>query len=109
MFNKPDSTGYKQVTEGVQLKVLVHGSKMLMAEFKLTAGSVVPEHDHPHEQAGYVVSGRVRMNVKGKQSFEAGAGGAWSIPGDVLHSAEVLEDAVVVEVFHPVREDFLDR
>ncbi len=109
MFNKPDSTGYKQVTEGVQLKVLAHGEKMLMAEFKLTAGSVVPEHDHPHEQSGYVVSGRVRMNVKGKQPFETGAGGAWSIPGDVLHSAEVLEDAVVVEVFHPVREDFLDR
>ena len=109
MFSKPDSTGYKQVAEGAQLKVLVHGDKMLMAEFKLTAGSVVPEHEHPHEQAGYVVSGRVRMNVKDKQPFETGPGGAWSIPGNILHSAEVLEDAVVIEVFHPVREDFLDK
>jgi len=109
MFNKPDSTGYKQVTEGVQLKVLVHGDNMLMAEFKLTAGSGVPEHEHPHEQAGYVVSGRMRMNVEGEQPFETGFGGAWSIPGDIPHSAEVLEDAVVIEVFHPVREDFLDK
>ena len=75
----------------VQLKVLVYGDKMLMAEFKLATGAVVPEHEHPHEQAGYVVSGRIRMNVKGKPSFETGPGGAWSIPGDILHSAEVLE------------------
>lgn len=109
MFNKPDSTGYKQMAEGIQLKVLVHGDKMLMAEFKLTTGSVLPEHDHPHEQTGYVVSGRVRMSIKGKQPFETGPGGAWSIPGDTPHSAEVIEDAVVVEVFHPVREDFLDK
>jgi quercetin dioxygenase-like cupin family protein len=109
MFNKPDSTGYKQVIEGVQMKVLVHGDKMLMAESKLTASSVFPEHDHPHEQTGYVVSGRIRLNVKDKPPFETGPGGAWSITGDTPHSAEVLEDAVVVEVFHPIREDFLDK
>ena len=108
MFKKPDLTGYKQVNEGVQRKVLLYGDKMIMTEFKLTAGSIVPEHKHPHEQIGYVVTGRIRMNVKGEQPFETGHGGAWSIPGDKLHSADALEDAVVVEVFHPLREDFLD-
>ena len=109
MFCKPNSTDYKQITEGVQRRVLVHGDHMLMAEFNLAAGSDLPEHDHPHEQTGYVVSGRIRMNVKDKPSFETGPGGAWSIAGGIPHSAEVLEDAVVIEVFYPVREDFLEK
>jgi quercetin dioxygenase-like cupin family protein len=109
MFKQPDSSGYKKVAEGMEIKVLVHGENMLMAEFKLAAGSVMPEHGHPHEQTGYVVSGRVRMIFKGKEPFETGAGGSWSIPGRAPHSAEVIEDAVVIEVFTPVREDFLQK
>lgn len=54
----------------------MYGDKMIMAEIKLIAGSTVPEHDHPHEQTGYVVSSHIRMNVKGEQPFETGPGGA---------------------------------
>lgn len=77
-----------------------------MAEFLLDAGSVLPRHAHPHEQTGYLVRGRLRLTI-GEQTQEVGPGDSWSIPGDTEHSAEVLADALAIEVFSPVREDYL--
>jgi quercetin dioxygenase-like cupin family protein len=70
------------------------------------AGFEVPAHCHPYEQTGYLVSGRLRFTVAGER-FDAVPGSSWSIAADVEHAAEVLEDAVVIEVFSPVREDYL--
>lgn len=106
MFYKRDDAGYKIPAEGVQLKTLVHGDKTLLCEFRLNKGSQVPEHSHPHEQTGYMVSGRLKL-VVGPDTFVALPGDGWSIPGDVVHAAETLEDSVIVEVFSPVREDYL--
>jgi len=44
--------------------------------------------------------------MEGK-TFDAEPGDSWSIPGDVPHSANVIEDSVIVEVFSPVREEYL--
>ena len=64
MFSHHDESGYVPVIDGIQRKTLVHGEKTLMSEFRIRAGSVLPDHDHPHEQTGYLVSGRL-----GYQSF----------------------------------------
>lgn len=106
MFSKKTDEGYKSPAEGVRLKAVCWGEKTLMAEFRLTRGHVLPEHSHPHEQTGYVVSGKIVMQVEG-QRHVAEPGDSWCIPGNVPHGAEVLEDAVIIEVFSPVREDFL--
>lgn len=106
MFYKANATGYHAAMPGIQLKTLAHGEKTLLAEFRLAAGGQLPRHSHPHEQTGYLVSGRIRLTI-GETTHEAGPGDSWSIPGDTEHSAEVLEDTVAVEVFAPVREDYL--
>ena len=106
MFCQRNDTGYKALAEGVQLKTLVHGEKTHLCEFRIAKGGKVPEHSHPHEQTGYLVSGRMRFLV-GDDSFEAGPGDSWCLPGNVVHAAEVLEDSVMVEVFSPLREDYL--
>ena len=106
MFRKKDSGSYRQLIEGVELNTLVHGQKTLMGQFRLTKGAKIPLHEHPHEQTGIMISGRVRFEVGG-EIFEAAPGDSWNIPGDVPHSAEAMEDAVVIEVFSPVREDYL--
>ncbi len=106
MFYRKNDSGYRELLDGVRMKALVHGEKSLLSEFRLEKGRRLPLHRHLHEQTGYLVSGRIKVTVAG-ETFEAGPGDAWSIPGDVDHGAEVLEDAVVVEVFSPVREDYL--
>jgi len=106
MFATAADAGYREMLPGVQLKTLVHGDRTLLTEVRLAAGAVVPEHAHPHEQTGYLVSGRLRFTVAG-EAVEVGPGDSWSLPGDQPHAATALEDTVVVEVFSPVREDYL--
>jgi len=106
MFYKHNETGYKQLLPGIQMKTLVYGEKTLLTEFRLTQGSRLPMHAHPHEQTGYLISGRMRLIV-GSDSFEAAPGDSWTLAPGVEHGAEILADSVAVEVFSPVREDYL--
>ncbi len=106
MFSKKSPDDYKTPAEGVKLKTVTHGAKTSMVEFHLSAGSALPDHTHPHEQTGYLISGRLILTVDGTPN-PAEPGDSWTVAGDVPHSAEILEDALVVEVFTPVREDLL--
>jgi len=106
MFEKSSKDGYKRALDGIDQKTLVHGDKTLMVEFRLQKGAVLPLHSHPHEQTGYLVKGRIRLNI-GADVYEVLPGDSWCIPGDELHSAEIIEKSVAVEVFSPIREDYL--
>lgn len=92
--------------DGVKYKTLTFGERTSLSEFSLDKGSVIPKHSHPHEQTGYVISGRMLFTIADER-FEAGPGDSWNIPGNVEHDVEVLEDTVVIEVFSPAREDYL--
>ena len=106
MFRKKGTADKKQLVEGVYLSTLAHGEKTLMGQFNIAKGFAIPTHSHPHEQTGFIVSGKLRLTVE-DEVFEAQAGDSWCLPGGVEHAAEALEDAVVIEVFSPVREDYL--
>jgi quercetin dioxygenase-like cupin family protein len=106
MFYKQEDMGFRPLLPGITYKTLVYGDKSLLAEFHLDHGSLLPRHSHPHEQSGYVVSGRLKMTI-GDVDYEAGPGYSWCIPGGVEHCVDVLENSVVIEVFSPVREDYL--
>ncbi len=106
MFRKKNTGESKQLIEGVELTTLVHGEKTLMGQFKIAKGSAIPAHSHPHEQTGILVSGKLRFNVDGEVT-DTEPGDSWCLAGGVEHSAEALEDSVVIEVFSPVREDYL--
>ena len=106
MFYQAKPDGYREVLPGIQLKTLAFGERSLLSEFRLAAGSLLPAHAHPQEQTGYLVAGRLRLTIGGR-THDARPGGSWCIPGGVEHGADVLEDSVAVEVFSPVREDYL--
>ena len=108
MITRHDSVPYALALPGIERRTLCHGERMLMTEFRLKGGSVLPAHAHPHEQTGYLVSGRLRLRI-GAEERELAPGDSWSIPGGVEHQAAILEDAVALEVFSPVREDYLPR
>lgn len=108
MFEKKNRAEYREVLPGIRQKTLVYGGKTLMVEFLLDKGTKLPLHDHPHEQTGYLVSGNIRLCI-GETVHEVLPGDSWCIPGDVRHGAEIVEDSVAIEVFAPVREDYLPR
>lgn len=106
MFYKKDGSNYRQAVPGVWLKTLVYGEKSLLTEFKLEAGHTLPRHAHKHEQTGYLVSGEIKLTI-GEETFDVLPGDSWSIPGNVEHEAKIIYDSVAVEVFSPVRQDYL--
>ena len=106
MFMENNDRESKLHLEGIRYKTLTFGERTSLSEFSLEKGSVIPKHSHPHEQTGYVISGRLLFTI-GDERFEAEPGDSWNIPSNVEHSVEVLEDTVVLEVFSPPREDYL--
>jgi quercetin dioxygenase-like cupin family protein len=106
VFQKNDNSGYQSVLEKIQRKMLVYGEKTLLTEFKLEKGAMLPEHSHPHEQTGYLVSGCIDLTI-GDETHRVDPGGGWCIPGNVAHRARARENSVAIEVFSPVREDYI--
>jgi len=106
MFEKKSHRGYRTLIDGIDMKTLVYGDKTLMAKFALAKDSVLPRHAHRYEQTGYCLSGQLRLFI-GEDTFDANPGDSWCIPGDIDHGAEIMEDAIIIEVFSPVREDYL--
>lgn len=107
-FAKLSNDGYENVLPGIEKKTLVYGSKTLMTEFKLANGSTLPSHSHPHEQTGYLVKGRIILTI-GAKKYDVSPRDSWCIPGGVAHCAEILEDSIAIEVFSPVREDYIPK
>lgn len=107
MFSHHTKAGYRESLPGITQKTLVSGKNTLMAEFRLTGGSALPLHSHPHEQTGYLVSGHMTLRIHDEES-DIRPGDSWNIPGSVEHSAVIHEDSVAIEVFCPVREEYLE-
>ena len=108
MFYKSEEKGYANVLPGVYRKTLVHGANTLFTEFRLKAGHDLPMHRHAEEQTGYLVSGAMRLTI-GDETREVRPGDCWCVPSDVPHGAIVSQDSVAIEVFSPVRKDYLPK
>lgn len=96
----------KRTFKGVLLDSLAVGEKSIVTKMNYVEGNFADTHTHPHEQSGYVVSGRYSLTVDGI-SYELTSGDSYSIPGNVPHSFKVLEGGEVVDVFTPIREDYV--
>jgi quercetin dioxygenase-like cupin family protein len=106
MFYKKNLNGYITSLEGVHYKTLAHGFRTSLHEFRLDKGSTIPIHSHPHEQTGYLVSGKMNFIFKDK-IISAEGGDSWNIPGGEEHGVKVIDDSVVIEIFSPVRKEYL--
>ncbi|HYA86091.1 MAG TPA: cupin domain-containing protein [Nitrospirota bacterium] len=108
MFTRYDATGYKELLEKITMKTLVYGERTLLTEFKLGKGAILPTHSHPYEQTGYLVSGRIDLTI-GNVSYQVRPGDSWCIPANVSHHAHARENSTAIEVFSPVREDYIPK
>lgn len=99
----------KRVFKGVNLDSLAVGEKSMVTKMNYVKGNYATMHRHPHEQCGYVISGRHHLIVECEPKVDVilTAGDSYAIPGNILHSFEVLESGEVVDVFTPHREDYL--
>ncbi len=93
--------------EGVTRKILASGGNMMMVQFTFQKGAVGTPHTHAHEQVGHVLQGRFELTL-GDENTIIEAGDTYYVPSNVVHGVVALEDAVLLDVFTPQRQDFLE-
>lgn len=106
MFTKAGEGKTRELVDGITLTTSAYGEKTLMGRFHLVKGAKIPAHSHPHEQTGVMISGKLRFLVEGTV-MDVETGDSWCLKGGIEHSAEALEESVIIEVFSPLREEYL--
>ncbi len=85
----------------------ITGENAMLAYFDLKKGAIIPEHHHINEQITYIIRGKVRVLI-GKEEFIVRAGEVLHIPPNTPHRFEALEDSIDLDIFSPIRQDWLE-
>ena len=104
-FIKLDEIQPLEVLPGCRMRT-PYGQNIMLSYLEMEQGAVVPLHDHPHEQAGMLLEGKVELTI-GEEVQIVEAGSMFIIPPNTPHKAVAVDGpAVVLDVFSPVREDY---
>ena len=88
------------------VRQVIHGDNMTVARLQLRKGCSVPVHSHHNEQISMIEQGALKFVIAGIERVVK-AGEVMRIPPHVPHSAEALVDSVAVDLFSPIREDWI--
>ena len=100
-----DEIALEKITEMVSQKIIA-GEREMMAQIYLKRGALVPMHSHDSEQMTYVLQGSLKFFIGGEEVIVR-EGEVLHIPSATPHQAEALEDTFELDVFSPVRTDWL--
>lgn len=103
-FNK-DVTG-TPCEPGVTRKILSYDKNVMMCEISFEKGAMGKFHAHPHEQITYIAEGSFLFTIAGEQKT-VNKGDSVYMPSNAEHGVTCLEAGKLVDVFTPMREDFL--
>lgn len=106
-FQSWDSVPLESMSDLISRKI-VTGEKAMVAQVFLKKGAVVPEHHHESEQITYIIEGALKFDLEGKEVIVR-AGEVLHIPSNVPHRAVALEDTLDLDIFSPIRTDWLNK
>jgi len=102
-----DEIELEKVNEMLSRKI-VTGEREMVTQIYMKKGTLVPTHSHESEQMSYVLQGALRFFVKGEEVIVR-EGEILHLPSWVEHQAEALEDTFTLDIFSPIRQDWLDK
>jgi quercetin dioxygenase-like cupin family protein len=101
-----DEIALERVTEMISRKI-VSGDREMLAQIYLKRGAIVPMHAHESEQMTYILQGALRVVVDGEEIIVR-EGEVLHIPSRLPHQSEALEDTLELDVFSPIRAEWID-
>lgn len=107
-FQMDNEIQWQDLGNGIQRKMLGYDDKIMLVKVKFDAGAVGTMHEHFHSQVTYVESGVFDMTI-GEETRRISTGDAYYILPHVLHGITCIEPGVLLDVFSPLREDFLPQ
>ena len=107
MYTENKNVPAKDLGGGVMRKVLSYSEKLMACELTFEKGAVGAAHSHPHEQIGYIISGRLVYQEAGQADKILETGDTYYVAPNVVHGVQILEDTKLLDIFTPMREDFV--
>lgn len=92
--------------DGVERKILAYSDEMMCVENHFKKGAIGALHSHPHTQITYVVSGKFEFTV-GEEKHIVKAGDALLKRNEVVHGCQCVEEGILLDIFNPMREEFV--
>jgi quercetin dioxygenase-like cupin family protein len=99
-----DELAEREPVPGFRVR-FVHADAMTLAYWRVEAGAVLPLHRHPHEQVAHALEGELELTVEGDTTVLR-PGVVVVVPPNAEHGGRALTPCRLLDVFHPVREDY---
>ena len=106
IFHPDSSTTWEDLGDGVSRKICGYDDKIMLVKVKFEVGAIGPLHEHYHSQVTYVDSGVFEVSVNGNRQILKGGDSFYAAPHKV-HGVLCLEAGILVDIFSPMRADFL--
>ncbi|TMI61498.1 MAG: cupin domain-containing protein [Bacteroidetes bacterium] len=106
VFIENASVEWENVDKGMRRKIMAYDDKLMVVKVEFETGGIGTLHQHYHSQITHVESGVFEVEI-GDEKKILRAGDAFYIPSNVMHGAVCLEAGVLIDVFSPMREDFI--
>ncbi|MDQ6904153.1 MAG: cupin domain-containing protein [Bacteroidota bacterium] len=107
-FIKNDSVKWEVMAEGIRRKVMAYAEQIMLVRVEFESGGIGSVHKHSQIQVTNVESGVFEIEISGEKKILK-PGDAFYIPSNSLHGAVCIEAGVLVDVFSPMREDFIEK
>jgi quercetin dioxygenase-like cupin family protein len=106
VFLLDQDIAWETVGDGIKRKILGYDKSVMMVNVSFKKGAVGAIHEHYHTQVSYVLSGKFEVQI-GNETKVLQQGDCFFVNPNTLHGAICLEDGALLDLFSPVREDFL--
>lgn len=105
-FIKDSDIAWETVAPGLKRKIMAYDENLMLVRVEFETGGVGTLHQHKHVQISHVECGKFEIEIGGEKKVLT-TGDAFYVPSNVLHGAVCLEAGVLIDIFNPMREDFL--
>ncbi len=107
VFIENDNVPWQEVAPGVKRKIMAYDDNLMLVKVSFESGGIGTLHQHYHSQISHVESGVFQVEI-GSEKKLLSAGDAFYIPPNVMHGAVCIEAGVLIDIFSPMREDFVN-
>lgn len=107
-FQLNNNIEWIDIGNGVSRQVFGHDDSIMMVKVKFETGAAGTLHKHPHVQVSYVESGSFELTI-GDEVKTLNQGDGYFVPPGILHGCICKEAGVLIDVFAPARQDFLQQ
>jgi quercetin dioxygenase-like cupin family protein len=107
LFHRTDAKEWEDLGGGISRQIMGWDNQIMMVRIRFEKGGIGRPHQHFHAQTTYCAGGKFEFTIGDEKQVIQEGDGVY-IPPNVVHGARCLQEGILIDVFSPVREDFLD-